>query len=359
MSETGQRFSTNAAISWYRSPIEPDLLSSLMRRSDLRGTLQTLGHLGYFFVTAGLAYWLFGEITADNWHWSIPVFLAALFLHGTMGPFMGLIAIHELQHRTVFKTRWFNVFFESVYAFISWSDHIWYQQSHSVHHQATCHTAFDGEVLLPVKFSLKYWQVWLGLLAWNPRITWLRMKMVWNHANGRLQGDWYQHVLPESDKTLRRRHRNWARFLIAGHSLLAASFLVTGQGFLIVVFTLGTFYCSWLGFLTGVPQHYGLNSNEPDFRLNTRTYTCSWLPSFYYWNMQYHLEHHMYPAVPFFNLPKLRQAIKADLPPAPHGLYATWKELLWIKASIRKNPDFKVEFQLPATSETTVTGASG
>jgi fatty acid desaturase len=359
MIETGQRFSTNAAISWYRSPVEAALLNSLMQRSDLRGAIQTLGHLGYFFATAGLAYWLFEEIALDNWHWSIPVFLAALFLHGTMGPFMGLIAIHELQHRTVFKTRWLNVFFESVYAFISWSDYIWYQQSHSVHHQATCHTAFDGEVLLPVKFSLKRWQVWLGLLAWNPRATWLRLRTIWRHANGQLQDEWYQHVLPESDKALRRRHRNWARFLIAGHSLLALSFLLAGQGFLIVVFTFGTFYCSWLGFLTGVPQHYGLNPNEPDFRLNTRTYTCSWLPAFYYWNMQYHLEHHMYPAVPFFNLPKLRRAIEADLPPAPHGLYATWKELLWIKASISENPGFKVEFQLPVGSKGTSAEVSG
>ena len=60
-----------------------------------------------------------------------PALLAALFLHGTMGPFMGLIAIHELQHRTVFRTRWLNPFFEVLYAFISWSDYLWYRESTS------------------------------------------------------------------------------------------------------------------------------------------------------------------------------------------------------------------------------------
>jgi len=36
----------------------------------------------------------------------------------------------------------------------------------------------------------------------------------------------------------------------------------------------------------------------------------------------------MFPAVPFYNLPKLREAIKDDLPPATHGLWATWKSML-------------------------------
>ena len=74
-----------------------------------------------------------------------------LFIHGTIGPFMGLIAIHELQHRTVFKTRWLNDFFERSYAFISWSNYIWYQENHAIHHRATYHEEYDGEVLLPTR----------------------------------------------------------------------------------------------------------------------------------------------------------------------------------------------------------------
>ena len=114
--------------------------------------------------------------------------------------------------------------------------------------------------------------------------------------------------------------------------MVAIGFVLSGHPFLVVVFTFGTFYCRWLGFLCGAPQHYGLNSDVSDFRYNTRTFTCSWLTGFYYWNMQYHLEHHMFPAVPFHNLPKL-QAIEKDLPRTTHGLLSTWKEML----SIRKN----------------------
>lgn len=340
-------FVSEPRIAWYRSPIQADVLADLMRRSDVRGWLQTLCHLGLFFTTAALAYLAFLNVTAANSFWSVPVLVFALFAHGTVGPFMGLIAIHELQHRTVFKSAALNAFFEKFYAFISWSDYLWYQASHAKHHQSTCHAAYDGEVQLPVKFSLSRWSVWLGLLAWNPKTTWLKLKLIWGHANGRIEGNWYNHVLPSTNARLRREHRNWARTLLAGHALLALMFVLIGHPFLIVVFTIGTQYCGWLGFLCGVPQHYGLNSDVPDFRQNTRTFTCSWLPAFYYWNMQYHLEHHMYPAVPFYNLPKLRRAIAHDLPPAPHGLRATWREMLAIRRRMLDDPDYRFVPEVP------------
>ena len=343
---------TTPAIDWYRTPIDPDRLKALMQRSNLRGWVQTLSHLGLFAVTGALCYGIFLAIDPGNWFWLTPLLLIALFIHGTIGPFMGLIAIHELQHRTVFRSRFLNRFFEKVYAFISWSDYIWYQRSHALHHQGTCHQDADGEVVLPVRFSLKNWRTWLALLAWDPRITWARLKLWWEHANGRVHGSWYEYVLPEADQNLRRRHRLWARCLLLGHALLALLFVFTGHWFLIVIFSLGTQYASWLGFLCGVPQHYGLSPDMTDFRYNTRTFTCSWLPAFYYWNMQYHLEHHMYPAVPFYNLPGLRQALEHDLPPAPHGLRATWREILAIRDRVREDQNYRFIPEVPGVSRT-------
>ncbi len=346
------RFDNEFKISWYRSPIEKAYLVDLMRRDDRKAWRQTVSHLGLFFVTGATAYAAFLAIDPDNAIWSVPLLIVLLFVHGTMGPFMGLIAIHELQHRTVFRSKKLNEFFEVVYAFISWSDYIWYQASHPTHHLATCHAKHDGEVLLPVRFSLSNWRVWLGLLAWNPSNTWNRIKLVWRHANGDVQGEWYAHVLPESNPELRRRHRRWAQTLLVGHGLIAAALVAAGHPFLIFIFTIGTTYCGWLGFLCGVPQHYGLNSDVPDFRYNTRTFTCSWLPAFYYWNMQYHLEHHMYPAVPFYNLPKLRAAIESDLPPAPHGLRATWREMLDIKQHAIADSQYRFLPEVPAATAT-------
>ena len=38
---------------------------------------------------------------------------------------------------------------------------------------------------------------------------------------------------------------------------------------------------------------------------------------FLYWNMNYHVEHHMFPMVPYHALPQLHEEIKADLPGLP------------------------------------------
>jgi fatty acid desaturase len=156
-----------------------------------------------------------------------------------------------------------------------------------------------------------------------------------------------QKVLPEENAQLRRRHRNWARVVLLGHLVLASVFIATGQWILILLVNLPIFYCGWLVVLCGMPQHIGLVPDSPDFRLCCRTFTCSPFVGFLYWNMQYHVEHHMFPAVPFYNLPALRKAIEHDLPPAPHGLWATWREIIPVLRKQRENPDYVFVPELP------------
>ena len=67
--------------------------------------------------------------------------------------------------------------------------------------------------------------------------------------------------------------------------------------------------------------------------------------------MQFYLEHHMCCAVPFFNLPKLRRAIEHDLPSAPHGLRATWREMLDLRRKFLADPDFEYLPEFPTHSQ--------
>jgi fatty acid desaturase len=348
--QTADKFRKDAKINWYRCKVDKQLMNELMQCSDWQGYRQVGLQLGLWVLTGTLAYLAYLNVHTSNWYWSVPVLLAALFVHGTLGPFMGGVACHELAHKTPFRNKRVNEFFHKLYAFISWWDPIWFRPSHVKHHQLTVHKDYDGEVVLPQKFTFQDWKFWLSLFAWNPLTTWNTWKVWIQRARGKLDGDWYEHVIPESNPELRRQHRNWARFQVIGHAVLALAFILSGHWFLIVVFTIGTQYCSWLGFLCGSPQHFGLSPNVPDFRLCCRTYTCSWLPAFLYWNMQYHIEHHMFPAVPFFNLPKLRKAIEHDLPPAPHGLRATWKHLIEVHRKQIADPNYVFVPELPKST---------
>lgn len=347
--ELPETFRSDAKIQWYRPKVDPKLMSKLMQRSDFRGLCQALGHLVLWIATGVGSYLIYRHITAANWPWAVPLLLAALFVHGNIGSFMGGTACHELSHNTVFKSRALNDFFHAVYAFLSWFDKVWFRPSHVRHHRVTVHQDYDGEVVLPQRFYFRDWQFWLGLFAWNPVGTWNLVKVHVQRICGKLGNSWFEFVLPAKDAALRREHRRWACIVLFGHLALAAAYIATGHWFLIVVFTIGTQYASLLGFLCASPQHYGLSPNVPDHRLSCRTFTLSPFPAFLYWNMQYHIEHHMFPGVPFFNLPKLRKAIEHDLPPAHHGLRATWREMLEIHRRQQQDPKYAYIPPIPGT----------
>ena len=99
-------------------------------------------------------------------------------------------------------------------------------------------------------------------------------------------------------------------------------------------------------------QHAGLRSNTWDHRKSTRTFICGpilgWL---LYFNMQYHVEHHLFPQVPFYNLPKLHEAIKDQLHPANPSFISGLIET--IPAIIRqtRDSDYFLPRELPNFTE--------
>jgi fatty acid desaturase len=343
----------NLKISWYRCKVDRAVMGRLMVKSDARGFAQTIPQLLLFAATGALAYAAFLQVHARTWPWAVPLLVAALFVHGTFAAFFGGVACHELCHKTPFATPFWNGFFLRVYAFLAWFDPVGYRASHIRHHQATAHADHDGEVVLPQRLNWDGVGFLLAAFTFNPAKALLHFRFFLSAARGRLDRDgffkakWLQRVVPEANTEQRRELVRWARVVLFGHLALATVFVATGHWFLIVIVTFGCRYCDWLVMLCGFPQHVGLSPNVSDFRLNTRTYTCGWLPGFLYWNMQYHVEHHMFPAVPFYNLPRLRRAIEHDLPRAPHGLVNTWKELIPIMRRQRMDPDYVFVPALP------------
>jgi fatty acid desaturase len=84
-----------------------------------------------------------------------------------------------------------------------------------------------------------------------------------------------------------------------------------------------------------------------DYRLNTRTILVNPFLRFLYWHMNYHIEHHMYAAVPCYNLNKLHDLIADDLPHCPSGLVETWSIIIPILRQQRIDPDYEFVPQLP------------
>jgi fatty acid desaturase len=69
---------------------------------------------------------------------------------------------------------------------------------------------------------------------------------------------------------------------------------------------------------------------------------------FLYWQMNYHIEHHMYAAIPCYNLGRLHREIKSDLPDCHKGLWAAWKDIIAILRRQQSEPAYQYAPDLPA-----------
>ena len=63
--------------------------------------------------------------------------------------------------------------------------------------------------------------------------------------------------------------------------------------------------------------------------------------------MNYHVEHHMFPLVPYHALPKLHEAVKDDMPDAVSSLLAAWSEIVPAVLRQVKDPAYHVKRKLP------------
>jgi fatty acid desaturase len=134
--------------------------------------------------------------------------------------------------------------------------------------------------------------------------------------------------------------------LLFFHAAVIAVGIVFKLWLLPVLVTFGGFIASWWMYFVGEPMHNGLRDNVPDFRLRCRTVTLDPFSRFIYWYMNYHTEHHMYAAVPCYNLPRLARALAPDMP-KPRTLLGAWKEMRETLQRQKREPGYQFDTPLP------------
>ena len=328
-------------VKWRRIPIAKDVLRSLTRRSDFLGFLQAGGFLALLALTALAAF----SAWRNHPVWTLVI---VLFVHGTFYAFL-LNGFHELVHRTVFRTRALNTIFLYIYSFLSWNSHVYFHASHVRHHLSTLHPEGDKEVVLPIKLHVRNLLMsgivdFLGFFYVVRDLIRLSLR--------RYRGEWELIIFPEDDPAARRRLSRWARVLLLGHTAIIAVSIATGLWMVAVVTSFARFYGGWLQWLCNNTQHVGLQDNVDDFRLCCRTIHLNPFVRFLYFHMNYHTEHHMYAAVPCYNLGKLHRAIRAGMPPVARGLVPAWREIISILKIQEKDPTYQHVQVFPETAAT-------
>ncbi len=82
-----------------------------------------------------------------------------------------------------------------------------------------------------------------------------------------------------------------------------------------------------LGGVRGWAEHMMTRAGHP--LTQTRTVTSNALVSFFMCNLNYHLEHHLFPAMPWYNLPRLHALLQEDYRQAGAYIYRSYSRFVW------------------------------
>ena len=138
---------------------------------------------------------------------------------------------------------------------------------------------------------------------------------------------------------------------LLGHTSLIIAGIATGWWILPVLTTLHVCYGRTLQLALNVTQHMGMRDHETDFRMNCRTIYINPVFRFLYWHMNWHIEHHMYAAVPCYRLHRLHKLIQHELPPTPRGLVQTWFQITGIVYREQTEPGWQFTPKVPGLTE--------
>ncbi len=318
-----------AEADWYQTPIPRARLRSLLERKDgpaVRDTLLLLAILaGTGYATAML--W-------GSWWAVIPYFVYATF-YGTSSDSRW----HECGHGTAFRTDWLNNLVYEVASFMVMRESTVWRWSHTRHHSDTIIVGRDPEIQVPRPPDIK--GLILNLFNFSGYKTFFP-KLI-QHSLGRISEDEKTYI-PTSEFPKIILH---ARVYLGIYAVIIVSAVVMRSWLPIFLFVLPQLFGTWLMIVHNTTQHAGLAENVLDHRLNCRTVYMNPISRFIYWNMNYHVEHHMFPLVPYHALPRLHQEVKDDCPPPYPSIFAAWREIWPTLLRQMKDTSYHVKRKLP------------
>lgn len=263
--------------------IPDEVLRDLREKCLLPVILQSLFNVGAYLFLYVVGGWI-----GAWWLWPIIWWFQGFILSGFLG------ASHDCAHGTFATTPWGNRV-----AGVLWSSTVLfnftiYKYYHLEHHK---YTSVPGDTE-PSGVFQRFWDYLRALPMTGFFVPFWIMAL----------------------QTVCRRFPHFVRSVKARHDarvdtvmLLAWLFLLSGITALWPQQVLLGYWCPLvlyfpMVFFTSIPEHYSCDEG-PDLLRNTRSLSSNFLYRYVFWNGNYHAEHHVYPAVPSYNLPRLHALI--------------------------------------------------
>ncbi len=318
---------------WFLCEIDRRLLKSLSQRSD-RPPLIWFGSFFVLLLAAGAGVIL----TWGSW-WAALFFIVYSMMWGCAAS-----GVHETCHKTPFRTRWLNEATLWIFGWMVQMEPVSVRWGHAGHHSFTHFDEGDTELSEPNPVT------WGLLLKVGSGIGgfWTYWKALVGQAFGYIS-DEMREVIPSNKVPLAITN---ARLMLMLYILMVIWALLAQSWLPIVLTFLPRIVGGPVTGLLHLTQHTCLQMNVKDHRYSTRSFKASFLTRFFYFNMNYHVEHHMFPMVPFYNLPKLNAVLKDQLPEPCNGLWGVFSEIIAAVNTQRKYPDYFIQKVVPNPAAT-------
>jgi fatty acid desaturase len=308
---------------WYAPNIDRATLRALMRRTNRQGLLR----LGIWLLLCIATGYIVALARHTFWVWP------AMLLYGGVLCF-AYAASHECAHGTAFKTRWLNeaVFWFTSLVFIE--EPLYRRYSHAGHHTHTWFNELDPQKPYgnPMTFS-SYFSGTFGLTFYFDAV-----RQLIRHSRGRFTPQELEFLPPSEIRTAIINSRSMS----ACYAALLLGGIAFQSPWPFILYFIPRFMGGCIVMLYINTQHMCMAEDLYDHRQTTRSIKCGWLGRLLYWNMNYHIEHHLYPAVPFHALPELNRSIGDQLPPPLNGVVAANAEILKAISRQRTEPQFNL-----------------
>lgn len=274
-----------------RAALEIAKVRSLSKRSDLQGLLRFGVHVTLIGV-AGLLV----EASLSDWYLLVPSMVLLGFTLVTM-----FAPMHECVHRTAFASSNLNEVFGWLAGLLSFYNFTYYRYYHTWHHRFTQDAERDPELMSPKpRTMIGYLLEISGIPFWMGRPT-MFIRLASGHAN-------YYPFVPANAR--------WKIAASANMQLAVYAALICSIG----LGHLSALYFFFLPIVLAQPllraillaEHTGCSSDENGLT-NTRTTLASFPIRLLMWNMPYHTEHHLYPSIPFHQLPRAHGELREKL----------------------------------------------
>ena len=333
-----------AEAEWYQCPVPRETMRRLLERRDGPAIRDTVL---WFALILG-----FGCATYALWgsRWALLTYAIYAVLYASTSDSRW----HESGHGTAFRTDWMNNALYEIASFMVMRESTVWRWSHTRHHSDTIIVGRDPEIAVPRPPNLRA----IALSFFNLGSYPTYFKRILIHSAGRMTPD-QKTFIPEVE--FRKAYLR-ARIYVAIYASVIGLSIYSRSVLPLLLVGLTNVFGTWLMVIYGLTQHAGLAENVLDHRLNCRTVYMNPIHRFLYWNMNYHVDHHMFPLVPYHALPKLHAVVKDDCPKPYPSLLSAWREIVPAVLRQAKDPAYHIRRKLPEprarTSEGTCVSAA-